>query len=492
MSSVGMTRWEDFVQRVRRHRPSDLLPAIAAANIELAPEGWFQPSATAPPMLPWELAAAARESIRAGNEHRDPGVTPTDLLEICHIYGQLYDPFLDDRDLTALAVRAAYEQFPFQEPLFFGLTRSELLFDRPSPRVRPKLQIVGDLFWERTIGLSLDRLFAAGMVLGVGASTNQGWFDLSWYEQSNFGGVRKVLSADHARTAMDAIFAATVEELRQMSRPTPRGVERLAFNPLQARPFVRQSETRFLAPVPAFVFWRASAPSLYYMALEQLAEPQKQTFTDDVGTLFEDYVVRQAEQLLALDRDPPDVYPEIEYRASAYTTDVILVWPDFILLVEAKASRLTEESRMGGPTLGEEINRTVGRAIAQIETTAQLIRDGAPALEHIPRDRPIYGLIVTLEPYRFIEAVSRSSNTVATAIASITEFERFIADSLVRPRVESDLLKHTNPGQTEWDVTGLIDSSTGERYSNPMLDVEWDARLKAVQAAAESDPPAER
>ena len=62
-----------------------------------------------------------------------------------------------------------------------------------------------------------------------------------------------------------------------------RGYERVSFNPLQARPLILREAERYLAPVPQFVFWRASAPSLYYLALDQLAGAERNAFTDDVA-----------------------------------------------------------------------------------------------------------------------------------------------------------------------------------------------------------------
>jgi len=72
--SQKMVRWDDFVQRVRRHRLSDLLTAIAATNIAIAPDGMWEPIRGGP-FFPWALAVEARESIRGGNEHRRAGVT---------------------------------------------------------------------------------------------------------------------------------------------------------------------------------------------------------------------------------------------------------------------------------------------------------------------------------------------------------------------------------------------------------------------------------
>jgi hypothetical protein len=471
---VTVTSWESFVQRVRRHRPSELLAAIAVANIEIAPEGWYRPGAGSPIVFPWGLAAAARESIQAGNEHRASGVTMRDLAQICSIYGNLYDPLYDDRDQLAYFVRVAYEQFPFQESLFFGMARSRLLFGRPSPFAYPKLRVVDGAFWERTIGLPLERLFAAGMLFGVGALKNAGRFDLSWYGQPNFVQVRDILSPEQARDAMSGVFAASIAELKANCPPARgQGLEKLAFNPLQARPFVRLDENAFLAPVPTFVFWRASAPALYYVALDQLAEADKPAFTGDVGTLFEDYVARQAEQLRAVSPSPPEVYREIEYRTGAHTSDVILVWPDFILIVEAKATRLTEESRLGGSSLSGEIERAIGKAVHQIEITTHLIASGDTALAHIPSDCPVYGLVVTLEPYHFVQVDDLSSRpSLPVAIGSISDFERFIADCLVTRRSEAELARYANAHRTSWDLSQLVNASTGDRFSNPMLDDE--------------------
>src|SRR5436190_1001434 len=86
-----------------------------------------------PQPFPWAMAIAARESLRAGNEHRSSGVGFSDLIDIARRYHDLYDPIDDDQDALALLVRTAYEQFPFQEPLFYGAARSRLLFERPTP-----------------------------------------------------------------------------------------------------------------------------------------------------------------------------------------------------------------------------------------------------------------------------------------------------------------------------------------------------------------------
>jgi hypothetical protein len=103
--------YTDFVQRVRRHRPSDLLIALAHTSIRLfEPDAWTAERVR----LPWAIAAAAKASIVNGNEHRKPGVTDTDVIEICHAYNALDTPLAHkpagtSETLGAFLVRTSYE-----------------------------------------------------------------------------------------------------------------------------------------------------------------------------------------------------------------------------------------------------------------------------------------------------------------------------------------------------------------------------------------------
>jgi hypothetical protein len=471
-----MVRWDDFVQRVRRHRPSDLLAAIATTNISVAPDGMWEPSAGGP-FFPWGLAVAARESIRAGNEHRASGVTRRDLAQICGMYHNLYDPVVDDEDAVAAVIRIAFEQFPFQEALFFGAARSRLLFELTSPDAAARLRIVDSSFWAHVIGQPLDVLFNTGMLLGVGALRNGGQFDLGWFKQPNFAAIREQVTEDVVRDLMATTFATDIPTFRTMCPSShQRGYERVSFNPLQARPFIRQDVDRYLAPVPQFVFWRASAPSLYYLALENLTGSDRTDFTDDLGTLFEDYVFRQAGQLAV-----ELLLPAVEYEATKHTIDAILVWPDFVLLIEAKATRLTETSRNGGPTLRSELNRTISRAFEQLNTTAELVRDRHPALVQVPYDRPLYGLVVTLEPYPFINATFAREElrvprpSLPVAVASVQDFERFVADAITDPLHATAMASLVDPdGDGDaWSVDALLQRKSGHGFRNPLLDAEY-------------------
>jgi hypothetical protein len=337
------------------------------------------------------------------------------------------------------------------------------------------LKIIDSSFWSRVLGHPLDALFNAGLLLGSGAFKNAGAFDLAWFQQPHFAPIAQQISETVVRDLLDGTFAGDIEMLKSMCPNAHRaGYERVGFNPLQARPFIAQGGGRFLAPVPQFVIWRASAPSLYYIALEKLTGTDQTDFTEDVGTLCEDYVVRQAGQLSlqSLDR-------EIEYKPGSHTTDAILVWPDFTLLVEVKATRLTQEARIGGATLRDELNRTIDHAFTQLDNTAQLVRGGHPALAHVPASNPIYGLVVTLEPYHFAnspfarDALSTGSPSIPVSVASMQEFERFVADTLAEPLTASDMAGLVASDSSVWDFDGLNRRRSAAGHRNPMLDAEF-------------------
>ncbi len=110
-------RYTDFLQRVHRHRPSDLLIALAHTSVSLWPqEAWTADRVR----FPWSVAAAAKASIVAGSEHRKPGVSERDVIEICQAYNALdaslaHQPADLSETVGAFLVRTSYEQFSYQQ-----------------------------------------------------------------------------------------------------------------------------------------------------------------------------------------------------------------------------------------------------------------------------------------------------------------------------------------------------------------------------------------
>ncbi|WP_369225453.1 hypothetical protein AB5J52_31775 [Streptomyces sp. R39] len=87
---------DEYRQRIRRHRPSSLLPLIAAAAARYGAPERPQPWLQSPSMkyTPWALADAARVCLAYGTEYQRSDATERDLLEILAAYSSLKEPTL--------------------------------------------------------------------------------------------------------------------------------------------------------------------------------------------------------------------------------------------------------------------------------------------------------------------------------------------------------------------------------------------------------------
>lgn len=469
--------YEEFEGRVRRHRPSELLPAIARVAIELE-ERDARPQDERL-LLPWALMATVKESVRGGAEYRSPGVTLRDVQEICGAFNALADPLLDherEPELGALHsffVRMAYEQFPHQLSLFEELARAYALFMKTLPLATTEL--IDHSFWPRILGCPLDVFEGTTFLLGVGAQKNGGRFDPAWLDQPNFAPIVTVIPKEVILWVFHEHFATSMEDFRREAneaRSADPRLRRYDHNPLLARPFVRLPDGRYIAPLPQLVFRKATVSSLYYLGLRRLGtEAEKKAFTRDVGVLYQAYVGGQLGQLADV-----LLLPEVRYDGDQRSVDWFVVWPNMVLLVEAKSTRLTQPARMGTEALGADVERAIGKAFKQIERTASLVRERHRAFSHIPADREIVGLVATLEPYflsnsplihQFLPTVS-----VPATIAAAREVERLVSIGLRQPL--PPLLHEVlgDPDRRTWDISiALRDVEPDAR--NPLLDEAW-------------------
>jgi hypothetical protein len=90
---VALITYADFLQRVRRYRPSELLPALAATAVQFFERDTWAADRV---RLPWAIAAAAKASIISGNEYRSLGVSDEDVYEICTAYNALDNPLTNN------------------------------------------------------------------------------------------------------------------------------------------------------------------------------------------------------------------------------------------------------------------------------------------------------------------------------------------------------------------------------------------------------------
>ena len=114
----------------------------------------------------------------------------------------------------------------------------------------------------------------------------------------------------------------------------------------------------------------------------------------------------------------------------------------------------------------------LGKAIDQIDVTAQLIADRDPALAAVPADRPVLGLAVTLEPFHIANAFSLlPGGRTPVTIADAAEIEVLVT------------ITDTPPGRLRWSLdTALYEH---ERSLNPILDEAWNSCLWASAGRAD-------
>lgn len=488
----GEVRWDAFVQRVRRHRPSDLLPVIAQASISrFFSEQWMKRPRV---VTPWATAASAITSVCHGNQHRPAGASYADVVDMCAAHNAVRDHGLAEHEPDAAVrflLRVMYEQMPFQHAGATDIARSRAMFVDSLPEDTSTLKILSPDLWNTVLDCSLEQFVGIAWLLFAGAMHNSGYFDPAWMEQPQMAEVREVIPAAVVRRVTLSLFCATPQQLRAETEanPPPGRLEKYAYNPLTNRPYIDMQtygDNRLLAPQPHFILDRARPSGLYYIVTGSLGQLEANDFTNDLGPVFEHYVGRH----LRLLRDC-NVYPEIIYgKDYAKSVDFFVVFDDLVMLVEAKTTRLRQVARMGGESYVQDLDRTLGKAFRQINTTVNRLEVSDPAFSLIPKDRPVHALVVTLEPYHISNSPfirERLPETqVRTTVASIRELEFLCAlgqHESVAPLIHERLRR--DAGLATWSLGAVLEGR--ELPKNPIL-VEaerhfpWHEKATALRA----------
>ena len=297
--------YREFCDYARRFNQVGLLTAIAQAALALPAVGAADPRYRSTP--PWALAGLAKASICHGNRYRSGAVRRDAVPVGCFMYNNLRPEELGQADLkTAFGIllRMAYEQFPVQESAYEELARAEAFFGGYSGR--KALEVLGGPAVAELLGAPLREAAGVALLLSASAQVNGGFFDPAWMDQPNFADVLAIVPRQDVTSVIDAVFAGDFDDFRRQAAEAPplRFLDRYAFNPLAARPFVRLGDGRLLAPVPQLITRKLSPAELYYLGLKRWGLP----FARDMGELFEDYVGRQLGTLPGV-----TVHPEVEY-----------------------------------------------------------------------------------------------------------------------------------------------------------------------------------
>lgn len=340
------------------------------------------------------------------------------------------------------------------------------LYSTDAAAVAPQ-DVITPEFWHAAVGCRLTDLVKIALLLNVGALVNGGYYDPGWLQQPNFAPIVAQLPASVLHDVTRRMFFATRDEFRataEQHRSPDRLLRRYEFNPLVVHPFVAQPDGRFIAPEPQHVLKRVTPGGLYYVG----AAHGDSAFTTALGATFEHYVGQQLELL-----HPEKLLHDVEYRRGQRTADWIVVLPSAVMIVEVKATPLSEGARLGTSRLDDDLERAPGRAIKQIDRTVQLIRDRHPALASVPDDRPIVGVVTTLEPYFQCNSDlvwRRESGTVPVVLASSRELEGLVC--ITDADVGAVLAQlAADPERSRWNLGNALQDRTLRR--NPILEAAW-------------------
>ncbi|MFI8419943.1 hypothetical protein [Streptomyces sp. NPDC085479] len=461
---------QEYVARVRRHRPSALMPLIAqtSATYRL---GAYKAGRNTLKYAPWALADAARVSVAYGNEFRKDA-SAKDLDKILELYTQLDDHFVrDDADESSLErflLRASGEQLTLQESPRQNLSRTAAVMTHSIGTNAPRCLHPG---WDEDMfGTSLSNYVGITQLLWGLAITHGGRFDPVWLDTPGMAPVLDVIPTTTFTAVTEAHFVTDVDTFqkentaaRLTSDPLRR---RFEFNPLRSRPFLSGFGPGYLAPVSDLIPDKGSLIGIYYTGVARHGS----AFAQDLGELFEAYVGRQ----LAL-WPQAEVVPEITYgRGNQRSVDWIVIADELVLLVEVKSVRPTQHLRLATDKRAEEARRMLGRAYEQIDNTAALIARRQKEFTSIPADRPVQGLIVTMEPFHIANApfqrARQPSAAVPVSVCSAGDLENLVTITGVPiGRLLVDRAK--DPQRSTYALREAF--SGHERTRNPVLDEGW-------------------
>lgn len=463
---------QEYVARIRRHRPSALMPLIALASATYSLGAWRKSRSTFK-YVPWALADVARVSLACGNEFRNDA-SGQDLERILEMYTQLDDHFVrETADLDSLErylLRTSGEQLTLQESPYQNLARTAAMITQTTATREPRCLRPG---WDENLfGTSLSNYVGIAQLLWASALKCGGRFDPAWLETPGMAPVLEVIPAVTFTTVTEAHFvtdATAFKEENKAARLTSDPLRRrFEFNPLRGKPFLRGYGPGYLTPVSDLIPDKGSPLGIYYTGVARYGN----AFTQDLGDLFEAYIGRQ------LDLWPEaEVVPEIIYgRDNKRSVDWIVVTDELVLLVEVKSVRPTQHLRLATDRRVEEVRRMLGRAYEQIDNTAALIASRQKEFTSIPADRPVQGLIVTMEPFHIVNApfqrAQQPSTAVPVSVCSAGDLENMV--TITDAPIGRLLIERASDPQRS--TYGLNEAFAGHtRTRNPVLDEGWNS-----------------
>ncbi|WP_280299423.1 nuclease-related domain-containing protein [Nocardia abscessus] len=477
--------YREFAQQVRRFHRDRLLEAVAATSARIQND-WLRGvrRRESDPVGHFTLAAIARTALAEAMVFRaDEPVADRHVETLCELVIEGEPELPDEQVLFSPAFRRLMTRMMYQQDFFRhsdveDVTRTLALLVEHDPQVRglPTAEQ-----WETVLGVPLPVYLDIVFSLYVHANVRGGRLTYADLDECAAAGALGGVDAATARKVIDTHLAADVNTLRNTAKqdlavPNARGRELWVSNPLLGTPMVSLKEG-YLVPISPYLLHKITPLGMYFIGLGHFGND----FPRALGDSFEKLVGRH---LALLEPCGATVYSEITYdRGQNKTVDYVLVFPELVLLVETKGMRSTVQARIGDDTGLQKLAERVQQARDQIDHTADLIGRRIPELAHIPSNRPLRGLVVTMEPIQHIDTALFTDlftpSTVESATVSAHDFEQVLATLVQQSEVGQRLLdaltfsEPTPPG-----LDRAIKGCTRER--NPLSADLWNRRVAVV------------
>ena len=473
--------YQEFKQRVRRHRRTDVLIEVAKLSAELYRNELGKGNLTSkmaperPADLHFILAGIARTALISGNDYRNTPVTRQDIGEMQSLYMRVEEPVFAGEPTIYEARPAfthiAYEQFGFQEALWGNIGRSiSVLIDQAEETNITKPD------WCGTLGVDLDVFIRLAVTLYTCAIMSDGTMTKQELKDNGKISVGTNLDPDYVLEVIDRGFVSTVDELKKKgTHNEEKGKEKWSLNPLIARPVVSVSDDQYIVPIPRFILDRVALKGLYFIGLENFGI----AFTADLGLVFQSYIGRQLRLLKHV-----TVLDEISYgKPSNLTVDFFIVTTEVVVLVEVKSTRPIYKTRLGLLEGDSDTADKINRAFIQIEKTVKLIEDGHQATKEIPNDRPRRGLVITLEPIYLLNTLLYDDilqrPSIPTVVQSANEFEMMIGHLQDRDDIGQLLLEGIEQtGDHAQPLTRILPDLP---CRNPIIEDAWNHIMRPFE-----------
>lgn len=435
------------------------------------------------------LGGIARVALQHGNDHRSTPRRMLSLEALCAAYINIDEPGVGDGnlDLSQMLARLAYEQMPAQSIGVEAFGRVHVLATDHLPFVKngPTPED-----WESALGVPLTDYWRIGWILSVALASNEGAIAWTTLALDHVATLFAPLKWDQVRPVIEQHLAQTIPQAQNLARsrvypPSPKW----SYSPLEQRPLLDTGE-ELICPAPHFLSAQLTPTGIYYLGLDHFGS----TFGQALGDACESYVGAQLDLLTHA-----VVHREITYdKDSKKSCDYIVITDECVLLIECKSGRPNIEARLGN---GTDSMKKISKGKAQLETTAQLIKDRHTSFSHIPDDRPMLGLVVTLEPHYLTQTLSEDilfSDVLPITDATVQDLElttAALADRVdlgerLRDRIWPYPPWAPRPPDLRKAVTDLAETAP----RNPIVEAGWDVltdlpAIELAQRNGDGSPP---